>query len=144
MASETAAPLVNDTALTAPQAAAHNLIILGGEHHNTLTANLARATRAAALASASPSDAPIEFFNGSQAIAQPAASSWMRLGSCRLARGDAAVFTYPRHKCLGPGPERSLPTNSCCPRTCVTHELVSHELVFPAKLLRQGPRTIRV
>ena len=67
MASETVAPLVNDTDVTPAQEESHNLIILGGEHQNALTADLARATRATAPASQPP--APLEFFNGSHALA---------------------------------------------------------------------------
>ena len=82
MASETVAPIVNDSALTQDMADAHNLVILGGPRHNALTMRLATA----AATSAAPT--ALEFGGD---------GGWMRLGSCWLAHEDGAVLTYPRH-----------------------------------------------
>ena len=85
MASETVAAIVNDSALTQEMAVAHNLVILGGPHHNALTMRLATAAATSTAASA------LEFGgHGSN-------GGWMRLGSCWLAHEDGAVLTYPRH-----------------------------------------------
>ena len=136
MASETVAPLVNDTALTRALEESHNLVVLGGPRHNTITARLAAATRERAKATGEPTHEPlcspsspatcpsavssqpaVEFFDVPAATDRDHSSNssystagpWISVGGCGLTRSEeAAVFTYPRHLSTSPSPKKAL------------------------------------
>ena len=137
MASETVAPLVNDTALTPALEESHNLVVLGGPRHNTIAARLAAAIRERAKATVEPTHEPlcspsspatcpsavssqpaVEFFDVPAATdawdrdhssnsSYSTAGPWISVGGCRLTSSEEAAV-FTYPRHLSTNPKKAL------------------------------------